>query len=256
MATNPTNNVVTLTQFKKDNGGALQGARDAAQRERLQEALIADTALIVGDTPEDFFRSAAAVDNAIREGVVEESVIFNVSPSMSESRSADYANAGLPLPAGVVVFKTLGNPEYKIDAKFVSRTTAEASINFKNVNVLKSWLVPQSNDIKTQRINGRLKNALEFPYEPPILRLNGYGNQFSNIPVVITSLSIDYPDDVDYISTTVGESLDQPASVPIIQKVSVSLLALHALSDLKRSGDQFFKNFNIQDYRNGTLRSY
>ena len=40
---------------------------------------------------------------------------------------------------------------------------------------------------------------------PPILSLNGYGDfVFKNVPVVITSFSIDLPADANYISTTMG----------------------------------------------------
>ena len=40
---------------------------------------------------------------------------------------------------------------------------------------------------------------------PPILSLNGYGDfVFKNVPVVITSFSIDLPADANYIATTMG----------------------------------------------------
>jgi hypothetical protein len=40
---------------------------------------------------------------------------------------------------------------------------------------------------------------------PPILSLNGYGDYvFKNVPVVITSFSIDLPADANYIATTIG----------------------------------------------------
>jgi hypothetical protein len=40
---------------------------------------------------------------------------------------------------------------------------------------------------------------------PPILSLNGYGDYvFKNVPVVITSFSIDLPTDANYIATTMG----------------------------------------------------
>jgi hypothetical protein len=40
---------------------------------------------------------------------------------------------------------------------------------------------------------------------PPILSLNGYGDYvFKNVPVVITSFSLDLPADANYIATTIG----------------------------------------------------
>ena len=42
---------------------------------------------------------------------------------------------------------------------------------------------------------------------PPVILLNGYGDYvFKNIPVVVKSFSIELPQDVNYIATTVGKT--------------------------------------------------
>jgi hypothetical protein len=43
---------------------------------------------------------------------------------------------------------------------------------------------------------------------PPLLRLNGYGDYvFKNVPVVVKSFSVDLPQDVDYINTSVASAI-------------------------------------------------
>ena len=55
----------------------------------------------------------------VAKGLIE--VIFEASPIVSESRSADYVNQPLPGPAGMVIYKLTGNRIFTINAKFVPR---------------------------------------------------------------------------------------------------------------------------------------
>jgi len=48
-------------------------------------------------------------------------------------------------------------------------------------------------------------NGLNQGAPPPVVKLNGYGDYvFDNVPVVITTFTVDMPDQVDYISTQVN----------------------------------------------------
>ena len=96
---------------------------------------------------------------------------------------------------------------------------------------------------------------------PPILRLNGYKKQFYNIPVVLSDMTIAYPDDVDYIECP------KEAMVPIIQSVEITLIEAHKSSSARdkeytseaaqKVGEGEFKGeFDIKKYRTGDLPGY
>ena len=180
-------------------------------------------------------------DNAFST-VPAESVFFDVSPTMGESRSVDYADQGLPGPSGIVVYKVTQNRRFTISSRFVSRTLLEAQNTYRYTNLLRSWLIPHSEG----SINGRTGR-------PPVLRLYGYKNQFYNIPVVISELTINYPEDVDYIE-------HPDAMVPIIQSVDLSLIETHGRTKVNVSEETISRvaegDFDLAKFKDGKLVGY
>lgn len=98
---------------------------------------------------------------------------------------------------------------------------------------------------------------------PPVLRLNGYGDYiFNNIPVVVTTFTIDLSGDIDYINTFVQNKyysgidfsdldVDEfgdysplsspsfrtlPTRVPTKSNITVSLLPLYSREQMKEFG--------------------
>lgn len=172
-----------------------------------------------------------SADSSIATGITG-TVIFNVSPGISESRSAEYWDTGQPGPVGVTVYKITQNRRFSIGGQFLSRTITEADTNYGYVNILRSWMVPEQS----------------FRGKPPIIRLNGYQKQFNNIPVVLAELSINYPDDVDYIEGT-------EAMVPILQKVDLTLIECHAVTEKASKGGSL-GDFNLEEFKQGILPGY
>lgn len=176
-------------------------------------------------------------------------VIFDVSPTISESRTANYTDAPLPGASGIVVYETTANRRFSISSRFVSRTVSEALRNYRYVNLLRSWMVPQGDE----GLFGK----------PPILRLNGYRQQFFNIPVVVSEMSVNYPEDVDYID---AEDENVRATVPIIQTVEVSLIESHNIlkssfkgladEDALKGRSNANQEFNLERFKKGTLPGY
>ena len=180
-------------------------------------------------------------------------VPFDVSPVINESREAQYVNQPMPGPVGMIMYMLTGNRTFTISAKFVSRTVQEAEEAYHYSNLLRSWLIPQGQD-GTDSKGGR----------PPILRLNGYQNQFLNIPVVLSSLSINFPEDVDYIE------VEGMAMVPIIQAVEVTVLESHRTSTARAAKDGEVEGnkasssrggygqdeFRLAAFKTGTLPGY
>lgn len=167
----------------------------------------------------------------------DDTVVFDVSPTVTETRNVNYRDEAIPGPNGIVVYATTANRQFTISARFVSRTIDEALLNFKYVNLLRSWLVPQSPNGRSGR--------------PPTVRLNGYKKNFFNIPVVLSSLSINFPEDVDYIETT-------DATVPIIQTVDISLIEAHGLDELRVNGSRVDSSadFDLAEFKLGMLPGY
>ena len=82
-----------------------------------------------------------------------------------------------------------------------------------------------------------------FAQSPPPLALEGYGGQFRKIPVVINSLNITYPADVDYIQTSNGQM------VPILQDIAIGLKEAREISGFKGA----ISGFSLSAFKAGTL---
>ena len=233
---------VRLRQFRDDVGStpsnrvlaATKGGRNSSQ---LDDAAVQYLRTGVSVESQQTIANES-VPGETNSGNFLNEVIFNVTPEVSESRTIDYDNQGLQSPNGIVAYRTTGNRSFSITSRFVSRNYTEATLNYLSTNLLRSWTVPQS----LGSLSGR----------PPILRLNGYGNQFYNIPTVISSLSFSFPEDVDYIETDV-------AMVPIIQSVTLELIESHTvLNIIQYSGvsDPPVDEFNLGLFRAGRLPGY
>jgi hypothetical protein len=83
---------------------------------------------------------------------------------------------------------------------------------------------------------------------PPIVcKLNGYGsNIFNSVPVVVKSASFDMKDDVQYIKCQIG-TMTQPAWVPIMSTITVTVTPIYNRSKLRQ--------FSLEDFASGKTAS-
>ncbi len=72
---------------------------------------------------------------------------------------------------------------------------------------------------------------------PPIVKLNGYGDYvFNNVPVIITTFTVDMPNEVDYIATGINSETGNPADsrniswAPAESQFSVSVQPIYSRS--------------------------
>lgn len=161
-------------------------------------------------------------------------VRFLVTPELNETRTVNYQEISeMRQAGGILIYIGTQSRTYQLTARMVSRSEREADLTFKYTHLLKSWTVP--------RTGGGVfigENA------PEILKLYGYGaRQLRGVPVVITSLSIDYPANVSYIKTRDGS-----AHIPIIQNFTLSLK--------EARNPEEFKTFNLEQYKQGTLPNW
>ena len=163
-------------------------------------------------------------------------VPFEVQPVISESGTALYTEINDIRQAGSIMIY-MGSPgrEISINATFISRSREEAAANRKYVQLLRSWRLPEKEGTGL---------AVRSPSR---LRLSGYGKWLGStdgiskgIPVRLTNLSIDMPDDTDYLQTQDGEY-----HVPIVWKVNISLKETRSINELEE--------FDIVQFRKGIL---
>lgn len=159
------------------------------------------------------------------------SVLFEVQPELSESKSTNYVEIGeIRSSASLLIFMGSPSRNFSLNAKLVSRTEEEATQNFEYLHRLKGWSMP---DPKYQtKISGH--------GVPRTLLLYAYGKNIKGIPTVIKTLNIDYPVDCDYIITQ-----DKDARMPIILNISIQLQETRTPDELTA--------FNIEQYKTGQL---
>jgi hypothetical protein len=165
-----------------------------------------------------------------------EQIVFNVSPSIDESRSANYEHISpVHHPGTIQVYKNSESRQFNIAVKLISRTSAEASQNIKYINLIRSWVMPYygqgtANSSERQRLGG----------PPDILLFDVYGDQnISGVPVVLTSYHWVYPDQVDYIPTLNG------IPFPTIMDISLSIIESYS--------PEQFTSFDITAYKVGDM---
>lgn len=171
-------------------------------------------------------------------GILDEFTL-NVMPSISESRSASYKSfSPLHHPGEILKFENTAARTWNITGKLIARTVAEASLNLRIVNTIRSWVMPFFGEGTFQK--PRTKEYLGAP--PPIITLKAYGGQtIGPVKCVLENYSWDWPNDVDYLPTDNGEPF------PVI--INISLQLKESWSPAEYSG------FDIIEYREGRMPS-
>lgn len=158
-------------------------------------------------------------------------VEFYLTPDVNESKQATYVEIGdIRQAASILIYTGSPSRNWSITAQFLSRTAEEAELTWSNVQLLRSWLNPDSN----------YKYGIDASGTPHVLKLYGYGRTWQGIPMVMKSMSIDYSKDVDQIPTSYG------TNVPVILTVSMQLTE-------SRTPDDLLKKFSLEHYKLGTL---
>lgn len=177
-------------------------------------------------------------------------VAFRASPDIIESRHIAYkAIDPLHMPGAIQIFQNSAPRAWNLTGiKLTSRNGVEAEENLAIINQLRAWQVPFFGESQTR---GREDYQAEmFGAPPEVLEFTAYSKaaeegltNIRQIPVVITSLSIPYSSDVDYIRTA---TTDQP--FPVVMQIDIALLETHSPRE--------FNKFNLIDYKNGKLKGF
>lgn len=211
-------------------------------------------------------------------------VIFEVTPTLSETQGVEYASVQpIHMPGGIQVYKFTNPRQFEVSAHFISRSVADALLNMRYVQTLRSWTRPFFGQSETnitpkpglqqapsnkdssaagiEQIQGASnKDGVNLLGAPPeVLYLYGYstvqndarqgmsGINLNRIPVVITNLSINFAEDVDYLPVNIfPDAHTEP--FPVKLDVSITLVETHSPTEYER--------FSLDAFKSGTLRSF
>lgn len=188
----------------------------------------------------------------------------------------------LHAPGQIQVYRNTSSRNFQLsDVKIISRTIEEADKNLKKLWVLRGWCMPRFGKSSTLNLEQRT-NRNDFAREdfgvddqadvfgtellgapPPVLYLSAYsktiGSETRNtstgslniwkiaqhlnrIPVVIQQLTIPYPNDVDYITTSKG------VPMPTIMNLDFALI--------EAPSPNSYEGFNLDAFKQGILQGF
>jgi hypothetical protein len=202
-------------------------------------------------------------------------VVFYATPNLTESRSVNYtALDPIHAPGQIMIYKNTSSRTFSIDANLVSRNAQEGANNLYILQMLRSWCMPvfgigkitsqgtSSGGAVSENV-GTSDEILGAP--PKILLLSAYSNvpsadeasssntsasleHIRRVPVVITSLSIPYNNDVDYIPVKDSTMITSTVPMPVFMNISISLTETH-------SGREYEK-FDLKQFKLGILKGF
>jgi len=176
---------------------------------------------------------------------------YKTTPTISEAQTVEYKQFNpVHAPGSINTFVNSPSRTFSFgDVKLISRTQREATETLKNIRLLRSWTKPvfglgvTPDAFKNDPNSFSNEDILGAP--PRVLFLSAYTNHgdvngiLKNIPVVVTSLTFNYPNDVDYMI------LQDGSAVPVVMNVEISVTETHSPIE--------YTKFSLAKYRNGDM---
>jgi hypothetical protein len=218
--------------------GSLRGANLPSGGELFKRSA---TATSISSAPVDDWRvrincNFGLLGNGYGRLISTGGVVWPYNPKISINSKANYNALDLvhnnyPFPA----YKNSKIEEINISGDFTCETESDASYWIAATTFFKA---------ATKMFFG----ASAYAGNPPIVcQLNGYGpGVFNSVPVVITSFTMDLPEDVNYIRC--NTSSFGTTWAPIVSNVSVTVMPIYNRTKLRK--------FSLQDYGSGKMTGY
>ena len=186
---NPAGLISALRSINLPGTGGM-GAAAAAARVSFSGPGNSDDWRVRLSIPPNFFASSSVLAPLKNAG----GLVFPYTPTISISHSAQYDDVAITHQNyQFMAYQNSKANAISISGPFNVEDAVQAQYWIAAVHFLRS---------ATKMYSGDGESAGS---PPPILSLNGYGDfVFKNVPVVITSFSIDLPADANYIATTMG----------------------------------------------------
>lgn len=180
---------------------------------------------------------------SLQEVGVEDSsiVMFDIMPEIVESRTVEYEAVAPPQFVGAFQkYKGTASVQWSINATFAARNSNEATRNLEYLNRLRGWTMPFFGDNTNQFYPGKLGAP------PPVLTFSGLRKSIIGpVPVVITALNWNWPQDVDYLPTYNQDDDGLYIPFPAIMTIAIQVVESFSVSQ--------FNKFSLLDYRNGDM---
>ena len=139
-------------------------------------------------------------------------IVFEASAPVSEQRQATYGGFDIVhLPTNIHSYKNTSSRKWTITGTLVSRTVREANANSRNLDLARSWILPEFGSTGAP---------------PPILKLYAYKNKNINgRNVVLVSYDWSFPNEVYYIYEA-----KQP--MPIIGQLTLNVEEVYSAEEI------------------------
>lgn len=162
-------------------------------------------------------------------------VVFDVMPRIDESASVDYEPiTPIHHPGAIQKYRNSSVRSWRITARLISRTSAEATLNLQYINVMRAWQKP----FFGEGTAASMPDKLGAP--PPVLTLSAYGpRMIGPVKCVMKDCNWSWDNTLDWIPTADGNPF------PVIIDVNLSLE--ESWSPAEYSG------FDIVKYKQGDL---
>ncbi len=210
--------------------------------------------------------SAADKADSTIESSRKKIVVFQATPELTESRTANYSQISpVHAPGQFYVYTNTQSRQYSLSSvKLISRTSAEARNNIERLNTLRGWLMPYFGSTSVTGMLSALQTSQQVLSKrlgapPEVLLLSAYSSSTTSgtftgnvnrVPVVITSLTIPYSSETDYIPTAFRYDNDPLGGVPfpVIMSLDIQLSETHSPYE--------YSGFNLSKYQAGVLDSF
>jgi hypothetical protein len=172
-----------------------------------------------------------------------ETVTFEVMPSITENRAASYEEfTPLHHPGDILKYRSTTARSWTISTKLISRNVEEATKNLNIINVIRSWVMPFYG-LGTER-DKTTNQFLGGP--PPILTLSAYGKKMIGpVSCILENYSWEFPNNVDYLPAYPDGPNGAPSPFPVVLNISLNLK--ESISPAEYSG------FDLVKYKNGDM---
>lgn len=162
-------------------------------------------------------------------------LIFPYTPKISQNYTINYEKTEIPHSnLQYNSYKNTPPPSISLDATFTADNYMQARHMLSAI-----WFLQAMSKCDV----GKTEVSSGGGLPPPVLYLSAYHNLMSNIPVVLTSFSINYPDDCDYVRLLV-DLTDMAQSQATNDQ-------LYMYGNIERSIDGSYKTINLD---NGVLQ--
>jgi len=225
-----------VNAIDKISGGKLSGLTQetfGVSAGQITDLLSLKRAANINNSAELFSRNQAPTQvdpTPVNDWRVRISTNFNHLNIQSGDIMSRIASNGYP----ILAYKNSQVDEIQISGEFSAETATDAEYWLASVQFFRTV---------TKMFFGQGDN-LGNP--PLICYLNGYGSWlFNNIPVVITSFNVDFPDDVNYVKYTDQFDFSKSTWVPILSTIQIQCKPIYNRSSLRE--------FNLQSFAAGEM---